>query len=50
MPRLWVERPGGGEHTEAGARRIAGWRDEATHLNIPKAEQDLMVDAFQTTD
>jgi serine/threonine-protein kinase HipA len=24
------------------------WRDEATHLNIPKTEQDLMADAFQT--
>jgi serine/threonine-protein kinase HipA len=25
----------------------AGWRGEATHLNIPQAEQDLMIDAFQ---
>jgi serine/threonine-protein kinase HipA len=24
-----------------------GWRKEATRLNIPKAEQDLMADAFQ---
>jgi serine/threonine-protein kinase HipA len=28
---------------------VAGWRDEATRLNIPKAEQDLMANAFQTT-
>jgi serine/threonine-protein kinase HipA len=26
---------------------VAGWRGEATHLNIPQAEQDLMIDAFQ---
>jgi serine/threonine-protein kinase HipA len=26
---------------------VAGWREEATRLNIPKAEQDLMVNAFQ---
>jgi serine/threonine-protein kinase HipA len=26
---------------------VAGWREEATRLNIPKAEQDLMADAFQ---
>jgi serine/threonine-protein kinase HipA len=26
---------------------VAGWREEATGLNIPKAEQDLMADAFQ---
>jgi serine/threonine-protein kinase HipA len=25
------------------------WRDEASRLHIPKAEQDLMIDAFQTT-
>jgi serine/threonine-protein kinase HipA len=28
---------------------VAGWRDEAIRLHIPKAEQDLMIDAFQTT-
>jgi hypothetical protein len=28
---------------------VAGWRDEAIRLQIPKAEQDLMIDAFQTT-
>ena len=27
---------------------VAGWRDAATRLNIPKAEQDLMSGAFQT--
>ena len=27
---------------------VDGWRDEATRLNIPKTEQDLMTDAFQT--
>ena len=27
---------------------VAGWRNEATSLNIPKTEQDLMADAFQT--
>ena len=26
---------------------VAGWREEATRLNIPKAEQDLMANAFQ---
>jgi serine/threonine-protein kinase HipA len=26
---------------------VARWREEATRLNIPKAEQDLMADAFQ---
>jgi serine/threonine-protein kinase HipA len=26
---------------------VRGWREEATRLNIPKAEQDLMADAFQ---
>ncbi len=26
---------------------VAGWREEATGLNIPKAEQDLMANAFQ---
>jgi serine/threonine-protein kinase HipA len=26
---------------------VTGWREEATRLNIPKAEQDLMADAFQ---
>ncbi|HTT17427.1 MAG TPA: HipA domain-containing protein [Candidatus Sulfotelmatobacter sp.] len=26
---------------------VAGWRDEATRLNIPRAEQDLMADAFR---
>lgn len=26
---------------------VAAWREEATRLNIPKAEQDLMADAFQ---
>ena len=25
---------------------VAGWREEATRLNIPKAEQDLMAYAF----
>jgi serine/threonine-protein kinase HipA len=28
---------------------VAGWKNEATRLHIPKAEQDLMTDAFQTT-
>jgi len=27
---------------------VAGWREEATRLNIPKTEQDLMADAFQS--
>jgi serine/threonine-protein kinase HipA len=27
---------------------VDGWRDEATRLHIPKAEQDLMTDPFQT--
>jgi serine/threonine-protein kinase HipA len=26
---------------------VRGWREEATRLNIPKAEQDLMANAFQ---
>jgi len=26
---------------------VAGWREEATRLNIPRAEQDLMANAFQ---
>lgn len=26
---------------------VAGWREEATRLSIPKAEQDLMSNAFQ---
>lgn len=26
---------------------VGGWREEATRLNIPKAEQDLMANAFQ---
>lgn len=26
---------------------VAGWREEAIRLNIPKAEQDLIADAFQ---
>jgi serine/threonine-protein kinase HipA len=26
---------------------VAGWREEAIRLNIPKAEQDLMADAFE---
>jgi hypothetical protein len=26
---------------------VAGWRDEATRLNIPKVQQDLMSIAFQ---
>ena len=26
---------------------VAGWREEATRLNIPKAEQDLMANAFE---
>ncbi|HKV78024.1 MAG TPA: HipA domain-containing protein [Candidatus Sulfotelmatobacter sp.] len=26
---------------------VASWREEATRMNIPKAEQDLMADAFQ---
>jgi serine/threonine-protein kinase HipA len=25
---------------------VGGWREEATRLNIPKAEQDLMATAF----
>jgi serine/threonine-protein kinase HipA len=28
---------------------VDGWRDEAHGLHIPKAELDLMIDAFQTT-
>jgi serine/threonine-protein kinase HipA len=28
---------------------VGGWQEEATRLNIPKAEQDLMAYAFQTT-
>jgi serine/threonine-protein kinase HipA len=28
---------------------VDGWRDEASRLNIPKAELDLMAGAFQTT-
>jgi serine/threonine-protein kinase HipA len=27
---------------------VGGWRGEAGRLNIPKAEQDLLADAFQT--
>jgi hypothetical protein len=27
---------------------IRGWRQEASRLNIPNAEQDLMADAFQS--
>jgi len=27
---------------------VNNWKGEATHLNIPKAEQDLMANAFQT--
>jgi serine/threonine-protein kinase HipA len=26
---------------------VRGWREEATRLNIPKAEQDIMAEAFQ---
>jgi len=26
---------------------VVGWREEATRLNIPKAEQELMANAFQ---
>lgn len=26
---------------------VAGWREESIRLNIPKAEQDLMANAFQ---
>jgi serine/threonine-protein kinase HipA len=26
---------------------VRGWREEASRLNIPKAEQDLMAGAFQ---
>jgi hypothetical protein len=26
---------------------FAGWREEETRLNIPKAEQDLIADTFQ---
>jgi serine/threonine-protein kinase HipA len=28
---------------------VDGWRDEANLLHIPKADLDLMADAFQTT-
>ena len=28
---------------------VVGWRDEATRLHIPKSEQNLRIDAFQTT-
>ncbi len=39
------------EADEAVARATAAvalWRDEATRLHIPKAEQDLMTTAFES--